>query len=89
MSKTIVVRHKVGDIDAWLKGHQDRVSLFAPAVSSFKTFQDTDDPRSVIVVFEVNDLELLESIIKDPKIQAMKEKHTVLEPIKMSMPVDL
>jgi hypothetical protein len=89
MSKTIVVRHKVGDIDLWLKGHQDRVSLFAPAVSSFKTFQDTDDPKSVIVVFEVNDLEMLESIIKDPKNQAIKEKHTVLEPIKMSMPVDL
>jgi len=89
MSKTIVVRHKVGDIDVWLKGHQDRVSLFAPAVSSFKTFQDTDDPKSVIVVFEVNDLEMLESIIKDPKNQAIKKKHTVLEPIKMYMPVDL
>ena len=42
---TIVARHKVGDIDTWLKGHQDRINLFAPAVSSFKTFQDTDDPN--------------------------------------------
>ncbi len=89
MNKTIVARHKVGDINLWLKGHQDRVSLFAPAVSSFKTFQDSDDPNSILVVFEVTDLEKLESIIKDRKNQAMKEKHTVLEPIKMSMPVDL
>jgi len=89
MSKTIVARHKVGDFNVWLKGHQDRVSLFAPAVASFKTFQDTDDPNSVIVVFEVNDLEKLESIIKDPRNQAIKKKHTVLEPITMSMPVEI
>jgi len=88
MSKTIVARHKVGDIDVWLKGHEDRMSLFAPAVSNFKTFQDADDPKSVVVVFEVTDLDKLKSIINDPKNQAMKEKHTVLEPIKMSMPVE-
>ena len=49
---TIVARHKVKDIDAWLKGHQDRVNLFAPAVTSFKTFQDTDDQNSVVLVIE-------------------------------------
>lgn len=89
MNKTIVARHKVKDIDKWLAGHQDRVSLFAPAVSSFKTFQDIDDPKSIVIVFEVTDSEKLESIIKDPKNQAIKEKHTVLEPIKLSMPVEL
>jgi hypothetical protein len=47
---TIVARHKVGDIDTWLKGHQERVEIFAPAVSGFKTFQDTDDPKSVVLV---------------------------------------
>ena len=86
---TIVVRHKVGDIDAWLKGHQDRVDLFAPAISGFKTFQDTDDPKSVVLVIEVNDLEKLAAIIQDPQNNAVKARHTVLEPIIMSMPVDL
>ena len=86
---TIVARHKVGDIDAWLKGHQDRVELFAPAVSSFKTFQDTDDPKSVVLVVEVTDMEKLAAIMQDPKNNAVKAKHTVLEPIIMSMPVDL
>lgn len=89
MSQTIVARHKVGDIDTWLKGHQDRVSLFAPAVSSFKTFQDTDDPNSIMIVFEVHDLDKLKSIINDPKNQDIKKKHTVLEPITMSMPVEV
>ncbi len=86
---TIVVRHKVGDIDAWLKGHGDRVAIFAPAVSGFKTFQDADDPTSVVLVVEVTDLELLGSIINDPKNAELKARHTVLEPIIMSMPVDL
>jgi hypothetical protein len=89
MAKTVVVRHKVGDIDAWLKGHQERVTLFAPAISGFKTFQDTDDPKSVTLVVEVTDMEKLGAIINDPKNQDAKNRHTVLEPILMSMPVDL
>ena len=86
---TIVVRHKVSDIDAWLRGHQDRVELFAPAISGFKTFQDTDDPKSVVLVVEVTDMEKLGAIINDPKNQETKDRHTVLDPIIMSMPVDL
>ncbi len=86
---TIVVRHKVSDIDAWLKGHQERVELFAPAISGFKTFQDSDDPKSVVLVVEVTDMEKLGAIINDPKNQDAKDRHTVLEPIIMSMPVDL
>ena len=86
---TIVARHKVGDIDAWLKGHEERVALFAPAISSFKTFQDVDDPKSVVLVVEVTDLEKLGAIINDPNNQGAKDKHTVIDPITMSMQVDL
>lgn len=87
--ETIVVRHKVRDIKAWLRGHQDRKRIFAPAVTDFKTFQDTDDPNSVIIVAEVTDLELLGKIINDPKNQELKDLHTVIEPITMSRQVDL
>jgi hypothetical protein len=86
---TIVVRHKVGDIETWLKGHQDRVNLFAPAVSGFKTFQDADDPNSVVIVIEATDMEKLGAIINDPVNDEIKAKHTVLEPITMSMQVEL
>lgn len=88
---TIVVRHKVGDINAWLKGHQERVEIFSPAVSGFKTFQDTDDPQSVVLVVEVTDMEKLGAIMSNPDLMQhiAKEKHTVIEPIIMSMPVDL
>jgi len=87
--QTIVARHKVGNIDTWLKDHQDRVNLFAPAVSSFKTFQDADNPNSVILVIEVTDMEKFESILKDPSNAAIKAKHTVQEPITISMQVQL
>jgi len=91
MKKTVVVRHKVEDIDAWLKGHRDRVELFASAVSGFQTFQDVDDPKSVMMVLEVTDMDKLGAIMNDTHIiqEIAKNKHTVIEPIIMSMPVDL
>jgi hypothetical protein len=88
---TIVVRHKVGDIDAWIKGHKDRVELFAPAITGFKTFQDTDDPKSVVLVVEVTDMDKLEAIMKDEQIMQdiAINKHTVIQPIILSMPLSL
>ena len=84
---TVVVRHKVGDFETWLKGHEDRVNLFAPAVSSFKTFQDQDDPKSVVLVLEVTDMEKLGTIMTDPNVQEAKDRHTVKDPILLSMQV--
>ena len=84
---TVIVRHKVGDFETWLKGHDDRVKIFAPAVSSFKTFQDQDDPKSVVLVLEVTDMEKLGAIMTDPNIQEAKDRHTVKEPILLSTQV--
>ncbi len=89
MKQSIVTRHKVGNIDTWLKGHQDRVKLFSPVVSSFKTFQDTNDPNLVVLVFEDADLDKLGAIINDPNNKEIKERHTVLEPITISLEVSL
>jgi hypothetical protein len=84
---SVVIRHKVGDFKTWLKGHDDRVRLFAPAVSGFKEFQDQDDPKSVLLVLEVTDMDKLGAIINDPKVQEAKDRHTVKEPLVISMPV--
>ena len=85
---TVVIRHKVGNIDTWLKGHQDRVELFSKFSSSFQTFQDTNDPNSVVLVVDVFDLEGMQTIMSNPEImqKLAKEKHTVLDPITVSMP---
>lgn len=86
---TVVIRHKVGDFNTWLKGHQDRVELFSKFASGFQTFQDTDDPNSVVLVGEVFDLDGMKALMNNPEImeKIAKEKHTVMEPISVSMPV--
>ena len=84
---TVIIRHKVGNFDTWLKGHQDRVNAFSPLVKSFKTFQDANDPNSIAMVMEVSDLKQLAEMVNDPKLQPFKEKHTVIEPITVSMEV--
>jgi quinol monooxygenase YgiN len=82
---TVVVRHNVGNFETWLKGHEESARLFAPAVSSFKTFQDQDNPKSIVMVLEVTDMEKLGAIMNDPNIQEAKDRHTVKEPIILSV----
>lgn len=86
---TIIIRHKVGNFNTWLAGHQDRVREFSPLVTSFKTFQDANDPNCIAMVMEVTDLSKLAEMIKDPKMQPYKVKHTVIEPIIVSMQVEV
>ena len=86
---TVVVRHKVGDFETWLKGHEERANIFAPAISSFKTFQDQDDPNSVVLVMEVTDMEKLGALMTDSNIQEAKDRHTVKEPILLSTEVSV
>ena len=86
---TIVIRHKVGDFQTWLNGHQDRVDLFSKFASGFQTFQDTDDPNAIVLVAEVFDMEGMQALMSNSEVmeKVAKEKHTVLEPITVSMPV--
>jgi hypothetical protein len=86
---TVIVRHKVGDFETWLKGHEDRVRLFGPAISGFKTFRDQDDPQSVVLVLEVTNMEKLGAIMNDPNVQEVKDRHTVKDPILLSFEVSV
>ena len=54
-----------------------------------QTFRDTNDPNSVAMVIEVTDLDKLNEIANDPKLQPLKEKHTVIEPIIISTEVSV
>jgi len=84
---TIVIQHKVGNFETWLSGHQDRVNSFSPLVGEFKTFRDSTDQNSIAMVMEVNDLSKLAEMMNDPKIKPLKDKHTVIEPIKVFVQV--
>jgi len=84
---TVIIRHKVGDFDTWIKGHHDREEIFSSAASGFQEFRDTDDPNSVVLVLQVSDMDKLNTIVSDPKVQKKKEEHTVIDPLIISMPV--
>lgn len=88
---TVVVRHRVGNFDTWLKGHQDRVELFSKFASGFETFQDTNDPNSVVLVAEVFDFDAMKEVMSNQEVmeKIAKEKHTVLDPIIVSLPVNV
>ncbi|HEY8780060.1 MAG TPA: hypothetical protein VIM16_00435 [Mucilaginibacter sp.] len=86
---TIVARHKVGDFATWLKGHEERARLLAPAISSFQTFQDTDDPNSIVLVGEVKDMGKLDEIMNSKESLEAQDRHTVLRPIIVSMQVPI
>jgi hypothetical protein len=88
---TVVVRHRVGNFDTWLKGHQDRVELFSKFASGFETFQDTSDPNSVVLVVDVFDFDAMQALMSNQEVmeKIAKEKHTVLDPIIVSLPVNV
>ena len=81
----------MGDFNTWLKGHPDRVDLFSKFASGFQTFQDTDDPNSVLIVAEVFDMDAMQTLMSNTEVmeKVAKEKHTVREPITVSMPVEV
>jgi len=89
MKQTVVTRHKVGDFNTWLKGHQDRLDVFGPAMSDLKTFQDADNPNSVVLIMEITDMDKFQAILNDPSTAVLKTKHTVLDPITVSMQVEV
>ena len=62
--------------------------MFSKFSSGFQTFQDSNDPNSVVLVVDVFDLDGMQALMSNPEImeKIAKEKHTVLEPITISMP---
>lgn len=84
-----VIRHKVGDFDTWMKGHPERKAAIEQIASSFRTFRDTEDPNSIVIVAEDVDLDKIGAIMSDPEVQAQMDKHTVIQPVLMSLEVDV
>lgn len=83
-----IVRHKVGDFDTWMRGHPERKAAIEQIASSFRTFRDAEDPNSIVMLAEDVDLDKFEAMVSDPEVQALMDKHTVVQPILVSIEVD-
>ena len=86
---TMVVRHRVGDFGVWIHAHEERAEVIGEFSSSFRTFQDVDDPNSIVLVIETDEPGKLAAIVDDPGFDEMKVSHTVIDPIIVSAEVDV
>ncbi len=86
---TMVVRHRVGDFDTWFRAHDERAEVIGQFSSSFRTFQDVDEPNSIVLVIETDKPGKLAAMMDDPGFAELKASHTVIDPIIVSAEVDV
>ncbi len=79
---TVVVTHAVGDMDAWLKGGEDRKALFLKVCSSYRIFRQ-DGTNRVSIVCENVDLAKMQEMMSAPETAKAKAAHTVTDPIEV------
>jgi len=84
----VVATHAVGNMDTWLKGGEERKKLFPTFCSSHRIFRHPDGANRVSIVFENVDLAKLKTTLDAPETNALKAKHTVIDPIEIYMEVD-
>jgi hypothetical protein len=86
---TIILRHKVGDFRTWFHAHEERAAVIGEFSSSFRTFQDVDEPNSIVLVIETDEPGNLAAMMDDPGLAELKASHTVIDPIIISAEVDV
>jgi hypothetical protein len=83
----VVATHAVGNMNTWLKGGDERKTLFKSFCSSHRVFRHTTKDR-VCVVFNDVDLDKMKAMMASPETAAAKARHTVIEPIEVYVEVD-
>ena len=86
---TVIVRHRVGDFGVWIHSHEERAEVLGEFSSSARTFQDVDEPNSIVLVIETDEPGKLTAMLEDPGLAELKASHTVIEPIIVSVEVDV
>jgi hypothetical protein len=84
---TIIARHRVGDFSTWIRAHEKRAEMIGQISSSFKTFQDVDDPNSIVLVIETEKPGTLAAMMDDPQFTEAGASQTVIDPITVSAEV--
>ena len=83
---TVVITHAVGNVDAWLKGGEERKALFSKYCSSHRIFRQEGTSR-VSIVCENVDLAKMQAAMGAPDIAKAKAAHTVIDPLEVYIEV--
>jgi hypothetical protein len=75
----VIITHPVGNMDTWLAGGEERKELFKTFSSSYRVYRHAKENKFAIV-WENVDMKKFEAVLKDPKTDKAKARHTVREP---------
>ena len=84
---TVIMTHKVGNMETWLSGRSNRKPAFDLFCKSYRTFRHTEDDRVSIVCEDV-DLAKMEEVLGSPEAAKSKEADTVVEPIDVFVEIE-
>ncbi len=85
---TVVFTHPVRDRDLWASKHSERVKAFASWGSKVRDYLSADGSNNAAVSVEVHDMAAMQAALASPEIEAAKQAHGVLEPLKMHIEKD-
>jgi len=79
----IVVTHQVVDIERWLKGKEERVTVIGPYATEITDYVAADGSKNVAITANVHDMAGAQAMIASPSPEdkAMEDKHGVIPPI--------
>lgn len=84
---SVVMTHKVGNMETWLKGGHNRKPAFDQFCKSYKVFRHTENDR-VSIVCEGVDIAAMKQVLGSPQAAKAKEADTVLEPIDVFVEIE-
>ena len=84
---TVVATHGVGNMDTWLAGGDERATMFKEFCTGYRVFRHGDKAQ-VSLVWESADLDKMKATLSSPEAAEAKARHTVLDPIEISVEVD-
>jgi hypothetical protein len=84
---TVVVTHKVGNMETWLRGADHRKAVFAHFCSSYRIFKHAEENR-VSIVCENVDLAKMKATLGAPETAKSKTADTVIDPVDIYIEVD-
>jgi hypothetical protein len=83
----VIATHRVGNMDTWLRGGEERAQIFKQFSSGYRIYRHPSENK-VALVWENADLGKLEAALSHPDTEKAKAKHTVQEPIDIYVEVE-